>query len=507
MMMVNFTVDSYFEYFLTLVGWVLNNGIWLLITQTGLVFLPFLGYVVGSFLKAREQGADEGSKGELYFIWLEQKIYVAILVIFFACVPMFNMGLNTLQFDIDRAKECGHTVIKPSDTPLGIVSSELDGKTAAMPLWWGLMHSVSKGIIHSAIAYLPCKPDLRQIRFDVQHTRIHSPVLRQEILDFVEDCYAPARAKIRRQQLELDEVQSRDLDWIGSKLMVDTAGLYDSFRSQIPRKLWTYDASRDAGLPDKGDGGYPSCKQWWADADIGLRARLLKQVDPKLLTQIAGIFQSNADYEDAVIRSVVRPESIEVSSGRVYPGYGGSTDFSLANIATRTTATAGNLVSGLGLFPAFDAMRQSLPMIQAFVIMAIVICLPIVTVMGSYDLRIVTLLSFVLFGTYALSFWWELARWIDSYLFDALYNSDTHSRWNIMGLQNRTDDLIVEIVSATMFLLLPTIWMGAMGWAGYNTGGALNNMAAKGSKDAQNAGGKAGEFLENQAKSKISEKI
>ena len=133
-------------------------------------------------------------------------------------------------------------------------------------------------------------------------------------------------------------------------------------------------------------------------------------------------------------------------------------------------------MAGIGLFPAFDAMRQSLPMVQAFVIMAIIICLPIVTVMSSYDLKVLMLLTFVLLGAYALSFWWELARWIDSYLFDALYNSDTHSRWNIMGLQNTTDDLIIEIV-----------------------GMALASISSKGSAEAKSAGQKGGDIVTSAA--------
>lgn len=493
--MVNFTVDSYFEYFMTLLGWILSNAMWELITQTGLVFLPFLGYIISLFLKAREQGADEGSKGELFFIWLEQKIYVAILVIVFTCIPVFGMSLNTLQFDIERAKECGHTIVKPSETPLAIISTELNGRTAEMPLWWGLIHTVSKGLVHSAIASIPCKPDLRQIRFDIQHTRIHNPVLRQEVLDFVEECYAPSRAKIRRQQLHLDEVQSRDLDWIGSKLMVNTSGLYDSFRAQSPRKLWAYDPVRDAGLPNNGTGGYPNCKQWWSDVDVGLHDRILKQVNPKLMTQMAGIFQSNTEYEEAVIRSVVRPENIEVSSGRVYGGYGGSVDFSMMNAAARVTALAGSAVTSIGAFPAFDSIRQSLPMVQAFTIMAIIICLPIVTVMSSYDLKVLMLLTFVLLGTYALSFWWELARWIDSWLLEALYGSDTHSYWNLAGIQNTSDDILVNFVMGTMFLFLPALWIGAMGWAGIKAGYAISNISGSGSATSGDAGRKGGDLV------------
>lgn len=125
-------------------------------------------------------------------------------------------------------------------------------------------------------------------------------------------------------------------------------------------------------------------------------------------------------------------------------------------------------------------------MIQAFVIMPIVICLPIMTVMGSYDLKVVSLLSFALLGTYALSFWWELAHWIDSWLLEALYGSDTHSRWNMLGLQNTSDDIIVNFVMGTMSIVLPGILMEQ--WVGFNVGCVLSDITDKGSQDIKNVG-------------------
>ena len=62
-----------------------------------------------------------------------------------------------------------------------------------------------------------------------------------------------------------------------------------------------------------------------------------------------------------------------------------------------------------------------------------------------------------------------------------------------MGLQNTSDDIIVNFVMGTMFLVLPALWMGAIGWAGFNVGSALSDMASKGSKDAKDAGRAAGE--------------
>ncbi len=42
----------------------------------------------------------------------------------------------------------------------------------------------------------------------------------------------------------------------------------------------------------------------------------------------------------------------------------------------------------------------------------------------------------------------------------------THSSWNLAGLQNSQDDVIINLVMGSMFLVLPTFWLGAMTWAG-----------------------------------------
>ena len=50
------TTNSYLEYFLTLLGWVINNGLWNVLLGTGLFVLPLAFKVVGIWLKVREQG-------------------------------------------------------------------------------------------------------------------------------------------------------------------------------------------------------------------------------------------------------------------------------------------------------------------------------------------------------------------------------------------------------------------------------------------------------------------
>ncbi|WP_247964420.1 conjugal transfer protein TraG N-terminal domain-containing protein, partial [Escherichia coli] len=73
----------------------------------------------------------------------------------------------------------------------GVISS-MDGKTAQIPLWWLMVHKLSKGVTQAAVASIPCTPDMRQMRFEVQHTRINNKALIEELQDFTNDCYSLA---------------------------------------------------------------------------------------------------------------------------------------------------------------------------------------------------------------------------------------------------------------------------------------------------------------------------
>ncbi|MCC8460299.1 conjugal transfer protein TraG N-terminal domain-containing protein, partial [Photorhabdus aegyptia] len=152
-------------------------------------------------------------------------------------------------------------------------------------------------------------------------------------------------------------------------------------------------------------------------------------------------------------------------------------------------------LGSLAAFPAFDAMRQALPMVQAVILMAVTIILPLIIVFAVYEYKTVITLTFVVFALNFLTFWWELARWLDSWLLEALYGSDTHSRWNMAGFQNSTDDIIMSFVMGAMFIVLPALWMGALSWAGIKMGDAVTNATKNGSADIQKSGGKLGDRI------------
>ncbi|HHN3385082.1 TPA: conjugal transfer protein TraG N-terminal domain-containing protein, partial [Pseudomonas aeruginosa] len=176
---------------LTLLGWIINNGIWNMISDTGLFAVPFAAIVMREWLKVRGEGADEGNKGVLSLARIETHIYVGYIVVALAGIPVVNVSFDTIEFDQARAQQCQYNLPAPADTGWSSSFSSLAGKSAQMPLWWAMMHALSKGFTSGAIAAIPCGTDLRQMRMEVDNTRVNNPLLAQEIADFSRDCYGP----------------------------------------------------------------------------------------------------------------------------------------------------------------------------------------------------------------------------------------------------------------------------------------------------------------------------
>jgi len=474
--------SDYLEYYLTLVAWLISNGIWNVLVASGIVALPFLAIVLQEWLRARTEGADEGNRGVLSSLRIENRVWVAILVIMFAGIPFIRVDLSTIQFDRTRSLQCQVTVALPAETGWEPVFTSLNNQTAHVPIWWFFMHSISKAITGAAVASIPCGTDLRQMRIEINSTRIDDPVLTQELADFTRDCYGAARARLFMSRPELGDDELNDVSWIGSSYFLGTSGYYDLNRSRTPRSPWVYDPARDVGLAEVPSGaGYPTCQEWWADADHGLRARLLEQVEPGLLLrfrQWAG-FLSQSEVDDAVIRAIASPRQQVANEGQVYTDYGGQIGMTVPNIATRIASDLGVMIGTLAVVPAMDVVRQALPMVLSLLKMAIVICVPLVLVVGTYELRTAVTVSCVQFAVFFVDFWFQLARWIDSTIMDALYGWDSpHSNFNaLLGLNNTFGDMILNwLVLPMMFLVLPALWIAALTWTGLHAGNVLNGL-------------------------------
>src|SRR5689334_25431102 len=113
--MTLYTTD-YLEYYLTLVGWIVSNGLWNVLVASGAIALPFVAIVVQEWLRARAEGADEGNKGVLSSMRIENRVWAAIVVILFAGIPFIPVDISTIQFDRTRSEQCQVEVPLPNET-------------------------------------------------------------------------------------------------------------------------------------------------------------------------------------------------------------------------------------------------------------------------------------------------------------------------------------------------------------------------------------------------------
>src|SRR5690606_41692999 len=97
------------------------------------------------------------------------------------------------------------------------------------------MHTVSRALTGAAVAAIPCGTDLRQMRMEIDATRIDDPVLAQGVADFSRDCYGPARAKLFMQRPQLDGQQMHDVTGVGPRPVQGTGGDDETYRSGTTR--------------------------------------------------------------------------------------------------------------------------------------------------------------------------------------------------------------------------------------------------------------------------------
>ena len=490
-----------------MIGWVVNNAIWSSLLQTGLALVPFVALIVSEWYKVRQEGEDEGNKGVLLIARIETQLYAMVLCYAFTCVPMMPLSfnpVNTVERTNPDGTQCSVAVIGQGEWDSTTLNS-ISGQTAEIPLWWGLVHAVSKGVTNVAVSSIPCTPDLQAITSEIDAQSITDPGLKRELGEFQRQCYGAARNLLFQQGGAITATDAQDVDWLGSEFFLNTPGYYDSFYAGRPVEGFPYQASRDQARPSTGPGrpGYPSCKEWWSDSTNGLYARLHEQVDTGLWDTVASVFTSS-DAEGYVIRRLIshRAGSANGNQSIAVAGYGNLDGGIVSDVGDTLSMAAGGVGGALGAVmgkAGMDMLKRALPMVQYILIMAVVICLPFVMTVSGYSFKVAGTATFGLFALWFLTFWWELARWINSNLIDLLYNSEAAKLSFVAAAQNGYDRLVLVFVEWATFLLLPSIWVATLAWTGMKVGSTFSQSFGEGAKGAKGAGDKGADIASKAA--------
>lgn len=490
------TANSFLEYILVVLGWLLNNAQWTILTSTGLFALPIVFKVAGIWIKVREEGADEGNQGLLAMPRIEHAIYVTYCVILFCCIPLIPVDLTAIKYDSSRAKQCGFSVPAPQQSGYKALINDFDGRTAEVPVWWYLVHMISKGTTQAMISSIPCGKELRQLRFDVQNTKLRDPILLQEVQEFADQCYSRAYYRLKSTNSQLSDATINSVGWIGSDYFLNTPGYYDYYTSMTPRAQWPYDSKRDDGYPDTGRGGFPTCRTWWSDGSDGLRSRVLGTFSDETRRSMQRAFPGK-QWEEMALRWLVSPRNAGLSGGgNTYAVGSADTTSGMSNI-TRALSTLGGGMKQAEALPGFDALRQALPMVQALLEMMMIIAIPVLMMFSAYEPKTAITISFSMFALIFVSFWWELGGWLDDRLITILYDTMAaqgagDSSIPFAGFFSSTSDgWIMNLVLGSMYLIFPAFWIGMLSWAGARIG-AMANHLGDGAQKSQEAGAEGG---------------
>lgn len=472
---------SAIDIYTTVLGWTLYDRIWQALLDTGLAYLPFFAVVARHFAGSWGEAGNEGAADSVRRIELELAGLLTVAALTGAPVLEIRVG------DLSHTAACGAQTSTGGNTGT-LYDSTFNvggGAPAMVPAWWRAVMAVSAGFSNVAVAAIPCDPNVRQLNYQMDNTRIADAGLRQQLQLFDADCYRPAKAKFAREIRSLPTgYLADDINWFGSQYFQDTAGFYSDPNPSLPPRAreeipgFPFDPNRDSeygGTAPASGLGKPTCLQWWTDGAAGLRVRLLAQIDPQTLQAMKNAAKPPATplyVEDSQIRKLV-DTTLVASNPLPSAGQGGLP--SLSNWLTGFLGTAGVMVHAVESQATFYALQQAAPIAQSLVLMAIYLCLPFVLVFSSYSLETAMLAAVGIFALRFLTALWALSSWLDTAMTQALGIAWYSANSGSYGVAF----VVAEMTGYLTFVGLPLVWFLALGWAGHHlaAGGAVGEMA------------------------------
>lgn len=510
------SVDSYLELFTTLYGWTFYGVLWDVLVGTGLVYLPFLGILIDAWREPAED-AHVGSMTALSLRRLEIRLFLALFVVVLAGQPAPLTALNASTLSYAPQPALGDptppaaTVADPQST-YGTAGFNGSPATVNVPVWWYAVMAMSSGFNHAVVEGLPVASDLRTYEQQARLATIADPRLRQEASDFFAECFVAARSRYQAERPNTSAVNGLlatygqdDPDWMGSHVYRETAGYYDTLRpsKQIPG--WPYDPSRDTEYDPAAPPawGKPTCKQWWEDSALGLRAKLVHEADATsagfsgLVVALAPALASERQ-EDAVARVVLSNAPPVWSSNELVTGNTTGTGWmtGIRDFLKKGAAGSGVVTTSATFAVTMTVVLQALPMVQALILLGIYALLPLIVVLSRYAVSMMVVGAMAIFTVRFWSVLWYLAQWVDQNLIQSMY-PDVSVFLQMFANPGEHDvkRMLLNMLTTSLYLGLPLLWSGMMAWVGVHIGRTIDvatNSLQNSAREAGQRGGSIG---------------
>ena len=238
----------------------------------------------------------------------------------------------------------------------------------------------------------------------------------------------------------------------------------------------------------------------WADSDTGLRQKLVAEADltagglSGLIVVIAPFLAGEKQY-DAVAR-VVLANAPPSWSNNDLAAYNTGTSGLISNVeqVIKGGLATGGVITASALFSVtMTAVLQGLPMVQAVLLLGMYALLPMLVVLSRYSISMMMTGAMAIFTVKFWSVLWYLALWVDQNLILSMY-PDVNVFFQIFANPGEHDAkrMLLNMITASLYLGLPLLWSGMMAWAGVRVGRTIDTATLPLRAPAQDAGTQGG---------------
>ncbi|WP_049722437.1 conjugal transfer protein TraG N-terminal domain-containing protein [Gilvimarinus polysaccharolyticus] len=517
-------VNDAFELYTTVMGWHINNGLFLLMMGTGIILIPFAFIIGGNIIEARNN-RDKDDIGVSFFNKTEMQLYVAFFVLLLCVNPMVNLSVNNVKAmdstcnpgDGGSTPDVEENAYRNTGTTYDQVQElDLGSDTIKIPVIWYVWDYVASSLSLSAKAALPCQTDIRRISTIVSTTKIEDMSLADEFGMFMRDCWRPSLNRYLHDKppMTMGGAPADDVEWAGSEIFLNGQQYYRHFRAEEGLTSLPYDTSRDEAKATNytlADGkGYPFCDEWWMIPENGLRDRLIHHFKTDH-TDLASFWpeyvQSQLDnnvtprptYDDMLLKSILMTDidTRKMVMGNDYP-----------RSTWKERARDGSAMTSRGVAVITDIMsmgdrskalvtQTAAPMLRAILLMVITFLIPIMLIASGYSLGAVVTIMLVKFSVYFWIFLFAVAAWLDNYLLSAWsgVSGGDLGGWIIFNSrysQGENMDIAVSalnFITRWMHILLPILFTSLLTTVGVKAGGLSNDaLSGPGLREAGEAG-------------------
>jgi len=522
-------VGSYLELYTTLFGAKAGEDFFTLFWAIGLYKIGFVMVGVFTLIEAFKKG---GADGGWYFIRTIAVRMLALFVVMLIFVwPSMKLDMANIKYDppstfATAAESGGEPVtIYDATTTYGRSGFKPNQYDVKVSIAQRLAMMVGHGINRATTKLLASQTSMRLLDEGLSTMKIDDPALKQELVEFNQECYIPAINKWKTfwresgKPIELQTLEAiwkqTDLTYIGSRVLMDTPGLYapcpnpsqcgSSLQSSRPVAGFPWSNARDGepmayqGTPPN---GMPYCNQWWTSVKGKLWSKQVNALDgfnyilrdngyASLIpgTAVLGFYgaedqllkismeRNRSDYEMFSDDLTYNTGVVKNDSGML-----GSARKGAANAFTTALGWAGS-VGSQPLASVENMQLNNLTQIsQAITLLALYLLWPFVAVFSGMKWEVMATYAILVLSVVSWQLWWTVTIWIDSNLLMSMY-PDTSSMMAQME-DFGTKRILLNRVTNTMALLAPAIWSFVLTFAGYKGVDALGKVSQQMSQQA-----------------------